>query len=65
MFWSEVCPVCGNPEPNEEYDVCQTCSWERDYLMEKLPDYCDGKSGITLNIAKANYQDHGHIGKEP
>jgi len=62
MFLSDGCPVCGNPKPNEICDVCPTCSWERDVTLEKRPDYCDNKSGITLNIAKANYQDHGHIG---
>jgi len=64
MEWSEVCPVCGNPEPKEVCDLCYVCSWERD-PTESSPDFHSQMNNMSLNQAKANYQAYGHIGSEP
>ena len=48
------CPVCGQYEfaQQDDYDVCEVCSWENDGLQEKQPDYEGGANNISLNIAK-------------
>lgn len=53
------CPVCGEYEFETQgsYDVCDVCGWEDDPIQADKPDYKGGANQMSLNEAKAAYEN--------
>lgn len=54
------CPVCGNntfSDTDYEYDICDECFWEYDYVQVHNPDYTGGANHHSLNGYRKIYQD--------
>ncbi|MDH2634130.1 CPCC family cysteine-rich protein [Acinetobacter nosocomialis] len=65
---SYACPCCGyltfDELPYGSFDICAVCFWEDDNVQNKDPDYMGGANGISLNMAKKNFQLFGAMKKE-
>lgn len=64
------CPCCGFPTLEElSTAVCDICWWQVSGPMSEAEDEISGgpNHGYSLNMARANFRDHGHmydVGKE-
>ena len=65
---SYACPCCASLTfdelPYGSFDICAVCFWEDDNVQYEDPDYMGGANGISLNMAKQNFQLFGAIKKE-
>ena len=57
------CLVCENHNAGEfdDHDICPSCGWQQDTIMENDPGYWGGPNWLTLNEAKENYKTIGQI----
>ena len=51
-----LCPVCGQYEFKEAYDVCPVCGWENDKVQREDPDFAGGGNMMSLNQAKEAFR---------
>lgn len=49
------CPVCGNEKLLEEWDVCEVCGWEMDFLQYDNFDRTGGANHMSVNQAREAY----------
>lgn len=65
---SYACPCCGyltfDDLLDSSFEICAVCFWEDDNVQNEDPDYKGGANGISLKIAKQNFQLFGAIKKE-
>ncbi|HFX6473976.1 TPA: CPCC family cysteine-rich protein [Acinetobacter baumannii] len=65
---SYPCPCCGyltfDDLPYGSFEICAVCFWEDDNVQNEDSDYMGGANGISLNMAKQNFQLFGAIKKE-
>ena len=50
------CPVCGQYEFEEDFDVCPICEWQHDRVQESDSDFCGGANEQSLNDYKAAWE---------
>lgn len=56
------CPCCGYitmPGISPTAYICPVCFWEIDDFIDSDDDPSDSNHGISLNIARKNYQSYG------
>lgn len=65
---SYACLCCGyltfDDLAYDSFEICPICFWEDDNVQNEDPDYMGGANGISLNMAKQNFQLFGTIKKE-
>ncbi|WP_447505667.1 CPCC family cysteine-rich protein [Acinetobacter pittii] len=64
---SYACLCCGyltfDDLAYDSFEICPICFWEDDNVQNEDPDYMGGANGISLNMAKQNFQLFGAIKK--
>ena len=60
------CPVCGLTvfEYDNNFDICSACGWENDGVQLSKPDLAGGANEMSLNQARAHWQELLRIAKE-
>lgn len=61
-----ACPVCKYHtfEIVGDWDICAVCGWNSDPVQEAMPDDPTGANGISLNQARANFEQFGAISQQ-
>lgn len=63
-----ACPCCGNLTINDvppgTYEVCPVCGWEDDEVQFLDPNFSGGANRVSLETARANYQEFGAVDRE-
>ena len=49
------CPVCGNDQLLEEWEFCDVCGWQMDFVQYDKPDYAGGANHMSVNQAREAY----------
>ncbi len=54
-----LCPVCDEYEFEKmgDYEICPVCGWENDRVQAMDPDFEGGANALSLNQARAKYQE--------
>ena len=50
------CPVCGEYEFEEDFDLCPVCEWQHDRVQEDEPDLAGGANTESLNEYKEAWE---------
>jgi len=50
------CPVCGQYEFEEDFDLCPICEWQHDRVQEGEPDFWGGANDLSLNDYKVEWE---------
>ncbi|MBP2000788.1 hypothetical protein J2Z69_001819 [Paenibacillus shirakamiensis] len=58
------CPCCGYFTVDSDYDICDVCFWQYDWVAHQDPDRNIGANHISLAQAKENYRQFGVCKKE-
>jgi hypothetical protein len=51
------CPICGQYEFEEDFDVCPICEWQHDRVQENDPDFCGGANDLSLNDYRVAWEN--------
>jgi len=51
------CPICGQYEFEEEFDVCPVCEWQYDKLQYKDYNYWGGANDLSVNDYKTQWDN--------
>ena len=59
MAEAHKCPVCGEYTFEEwnSLEICEVCGWQDDAVQQNKPSYRGGANTMSLDEAKAAYQD--------
>jgi len=44
-----ICPICGQYEFEEDFDLCAICEWQYDRVQYNDPDYWGGANRLSIN----------------
>ena len=50
------CPICGEYEFEEDFDICPVCEWQHDRVQEGDPTYWGGANDLCINEYKAAWE---------
>lgn len=53
---TNVCPVCGKCVL-EAFEICPVCDWQNDRVQLEHPDMEGGANNMSLNQAKAAWEN--------
>ena len=61
------CPVCGlyEFEQDSSYDICPYCEWEDDGVQGDNHNYRGGANRMSVNDAKAEWEERLKAGYKP
>jgi hypothetical protein len=56
---TDTCPCCGYMSVGDEYDICEVCNWEDDYVQRRHPEVCGANGPVILSHGQRNFIEIG------
>ena len=50
-----ICPICGEHDFTEEFELCPVCEWQYDKLQYKDHQYWGGANDLSVDDYKAEW----------